>query len=516
MSKLFRVGCLPALLSVALLIGMASADDRMSSATTQTDEKVARLEALLEAQQSQIEALEQQVAAASAQEEDAQRVEAMKGQIREILSEQEFRESLMPSVLQAGYDKGFFIRSSDDKFLLKIGGLMQFRWTHVGTRKDNRWQAARLQRNDHTGFDFNRLRVNFKGHVFDPDLTYLVEIRMDASTPTAYNAILSWAYVDYKFHEALHFRAGKFKIASTRENTTPHSMLKLPARSVVDAVFGGGFVMGVRFWGQLAEKRVEYFLDVVNSLSDDENFGSGRTITPDVPGSPTGTELDGNPALAFRLVWHALGDNPPKDCVSQSDIPKHESPAFDLGFHYIFNEDEGDVRTTRIPYPLPRRIANLGGFGLTNTNGLQINQFGFDAVFKYQGFSATGEYVLRIVDPRRAGRMPFSNWWLFTNQGDTTVQHGAYVQAGYLLPIPGLEDKLEAVMRVGGISALANGQEGTWEYTAGLNYFIEGQNVKLSTDVTKITEIPTTSGYKSYANVNDDALIFRVQLQVAF
>ena len=135
----------------------------------------------------------------------------------------------------------------------------------------------------------------------------------------------------------------------------------------------------------------------------------------------------------------------------------------------MFNEDEGDTGTTQLPYPLPRRLLGQGGFGLTNTNGSQINQFGFEAAFKYMGFSATSEYIIRMVDPRRAGRRPYSAWWLATNQGETTVQQGAYLQLGYFLPIPGLENKLEAVTRIGAISALANGQEGSWEYSAGMN-----------------------------------------------
>jgi hypothetical protein len=90
------------------------------------------------------------------------------------------------------------------------------------------------------------------------------------------------------------------------------------------------------------------------------------------------------------------------------------------------------------------------------------------------------------------------------------------VQVGYFLPIPGLEDRLEAVARVGGISALANSQEGTWTYAGGLNYYIDGHRVKLSTDVTKVSEVPISNSEKSLANVNDDALVFRVQLQVAF
>lgn len=507
MSRLNWRGCLSGAAALGLFAGLAFADDRASSAQGDSGDQMARLERLLEAQQQKIDSLEQQLVAASAQDQELQRVEAMKQQIREVLSEQEFRESLMPSMVQAGYDKGFYIKSSDEKFLMKIGGLMQFRWTHYGTSRTNRYLRPGLQRNDRTGFDFQRLRINFKGHAFSEDLTYFVEFRTDAAN--SYDAILSWAYVDYKFDEALHFRAGKFKSASTRANTTAHSQLQLISRPMVDAVFGLGFNLGVRFWGQLFDKRLDWYLDVTNSLSEGENFGGGRTINNDP------AELDSNPALAFRLVWHALGENGAADFKSQSDIEFHESPALDFGFHYAFNEDEGDLRTTRIPFPVVRPF-RTGGFGLTTTNGLQIHQWGVDTAFKYMGFSTIGEYVVRMVDPRRAGRRPFTPWWLMTRQGDTTVQHGAYVQAGYFLPIPGLEKKLEAVARVGGISALANGQEGSWEYGAGVNYYIEGQNVKLSADMFKVYEAPISSSYKSLANVNDDALVFRVQLQLAF
>lgn len=86
----------------------------------------------------------------------------------------------------------------------------------------------------------------------------------------------------------------------------------------------------------------------------------------------------------------------------------------------------------------------------------------------------------------------------------------------YFLPIPDWERKLEVVGRVGGVSILSGGQEGTWEYAGGLNYYIDGQNAKLQTDVTKITELPISSADHSSANVNDDALTWRVQLQLAF
>lgn len=489
------------LLAGGVLAGWAIADDRMSSTPSTGTDQMARLQALLEAQESKINALEQRLTSSMQEGQESQRVEVMRQQIRSILGESEFRESLMSSTTMAGYDGGFFIRSSDDKFSLKINGQVQFRWTHYATRRDNRWLRPRHQRNDRTGFDVQRLRLIFTGHAYDPDLTYAIWLRADA--PDGYDFRIHYAWVNYKFQDEIQFKAGVFRLASTRSQMMSSANFQLIDRPMTDVVFGLGIGLGVRVWGQLFDNKVEYFVDVVNSL----NSVGNRTITNDP------AEHDNVPALLFRTVWHVMGEG--GDFEVEADIPKHDSLAWDLGFHYAFNEDEGDLATTRIPFKLPRRFGR-GGFGLTNTNGLQTNQFGFDTAFKYQGFSATGEYTIRIVDVRRAYRTPFTPLWRLTGDDSTTVMHGAYGQFGYFLPIPGYEDKIEAVVRVGGISTLAGGQEGTWEYAAGLNYYIEGNNVKLQTDFAKVSEVPISSSYSSLANVNDDALLFRVQLQVRF
>ena len=472
--------------------GLALADD---------GDDVGRLEALLAAQQQRIDTLQEQVVAV--QDEDTARADAMRQQIREILGEQEFRESLMPSMLQAGYDKGFFIRSGDDKFLLKIHGRMQFRWTHYGTQSRNRYTSPRFERNDYTGFDIKRMRLMFKGHAYTPDLTYLLKLHADA--PGGYDMRVMYAFLNYRFMDEFQVKAGIFEMVGTRAGFQSSANMQFVEYPVTEAVFGSGTGVGGRFWGQLFDKKVEYFLDVVNSLNGTGN----RTITPDP------SELDGNPAVAFRAVWHACGDVPTRDFVSWSDIEHKEMPCVDLGFNYIFNEDEGDRATRRIPFV--RNTPAGGAFGLTNTNGLQINHFGVDAAFKYRGFSLAGEYMLRLLDVRRGGRTPFAPLWLLTADGATTALHGGYVQAGYFLPIPGHEKKFEAVARVGGITANAGrgGSQGTWTYAAGLNYYIKGNKVKLQTDVTKVEEVPMNAG-GWLANVNDNALIWRVQLQVAF
>ncbi len=67
----------------------------------------------------------------------------------------------------------------------------------------------------------------------------------------------------------------------------------------------------------------------------------------------------------------------------------------------------------------------------------------------------------------------------------------------------------------GGVQTNLGGSEGTWYYQGGVNYYLQGNRVKLQADVEKISEVPISSN-SWLANTNDEALIFRVQLQVAF
>lgn len=467
------------------------------------DDRTARLERAIEAQQQRLADLQHALAASASQDVDATRNEALKAQIRGVLGAREFRERLVASTAQAGYDGGFYVRSADEKFEMKFKGLMQIRWDYYEARATNRYRNPGAQRDDRTGFEMARIRFDVEGRVFSKDLTYRIEFRSDAGT--RYDTAIQYAYLNYRFREEFQVRAGVFRLASTRAQVNAAGRQQFIDRPPVDAVFGLGVGQGVRFWGRLFDRRVEYFFDVANSLNNEDD----RVIAPDP------SELDPNPALLFRLVWHVIGDDPARDFRNSADLPRHRSPALDLGFHYAFNEDDGDAGSTRTVFPLVRG-GGQGGLGVTTTQGLQINQFGWDAAFKYLGFSLTGEYVVRLVDVRRGDSRPFAPRYLLTGDGATVADQGAYVQAGYLLPLPGLEDRLEAVARVGGVSTLGGGQEGTWEYAGGLNYYLAGDAAKLQFDVTKISEAPRSSSPTGLANANDDALLFRVQLQLAF
>jgi hypothetical protein len=470
-----------------------------------TSARLAELSAIYDQQQRELDQLNQQVAALQSSQVDAGRAEVMRQQIREVLSEREFRESLMPATTTAGYDNGFFIRSTDDKFLMKIQFYTQFRYTYYQSQPENRYLLTGLRRSDRSGFDFARTRFRIGGHAYDKDLTYFLS--MTLAENTAYDARSLYAFVNYRFCDAFQLMVGQMRLMGSRAQTRNISTYQFVELPVSDAVFGAGVGVGARLWGHLFDKRVTYWLDIVNSWN-----GMGRTITNDPP------QLDGNPGVLFRTVWHALSEDPDnagKDFVYQADLGFHETPALDLGFQYSFNQDNGDAATSRIPFTIVRPRPGQGAFGLTSTTGMQVNQFGLEGAFKYRGFSAVSEFHVRILDPTRASEAPFTPFYQLTGESSTTAYYGGYLQVGYMLPIPGHEDKFEVVGRLEGIGGVKPAGEGTWVYAGGLNYYINPR-VKLQTDLTKITEVPISSSTYSLANVNDNALIWRVQLTVAF
>lgn len=466
-----------------------------------TDPRLAELERQLRSQQQSLDALERQ-ASAQVTDMDRQRTEQMRAEIRRILNEREFQEQLSSSTVRAGYDKGFFIQSSDQKFELKLNGTMQFRWLYYNAQKENNYTSPRTQRQDRTGFAMQRTRLSFSGFLYDQDFTYKIEIRSDAGDN--YDAQLHYAYVNYRFADWFQTRAGLFRFASTPMAMRSDSNLQFVDRSMFDHIFGLGTGFGVRFWGLPFDKKLTYYIDIVNSLATGTSHSYNQVIDTDP------LALDTNPAVLGRAVWHVLGDKP-NIFDLESDLEIRQDPALDLGVSYAFNHDNGDRITTRLVYP--RQSFLPGPFGLTNTNWMEMNQLEADASFKWMGLSFTAQYAVRWLDPTHGIRAP---WVQLTGDMGTATQQGGLLQAGYMLPIPGFEKKLEVVARADGVKTEAQRSATTFEYGGGINYYIHGNNVKLQADVTRVTNVPGSSNSASFANANDSVLTFRVQLQVVF
>jgi phosphate-selective porin OprO/OprP len=459
-------------------------------------DRMNQLESMVKAQQEQIAALQQQLAQRQTEGIEQMRVEEIKRVVQELFRDPQFRDQLP---LNAGYDNGFFIRSGQD-FLLKINGGMQARYLFDCISNDrNRDHASPLYgidvANDRSGMEFNRLRLDFSGYAYDPNFTYLIELRADDGD----SVYVRYAWMDFKFVEPAAVRVGLMQLPFGRSEPTDDFSLMFVDRSLASELFNAGRSMGVMLHGGLFDRKLDYYVAVTNGLNNDLD----PVDNPDAT-----NELDTNPAITARTVWHAMYDQLGKDFLTESDIEYHKKPALDFGASFAWNPNRGDTNNVLLPYAIPEAVrVGPGGYGMVNTYDTNITQFGADAAFKYLGLSIQAEYFLRMIE--NEGRF-LSPWFLATGNNGNSHQQGGYVQAGYFI----VPEKLELAARLGGVWDFQN--DNVWEYSAGVNYYIRGNNLKLQADFTRVYEAPIADHVIEFMNQNDDMTLFRVQLQASF
>lgn len=456
-------------------------------------DRVNQLESMVQAQQQQIATLQQQLTQQQTAGVEQMRVEEIKRVVQELFRDPQFRDQLP---LNAGYDNGFFIRSGQD-FMLKINGRMQARYLFYG-KNGNNWDRNQnsygQHRGDRSGLEFNRIRLAFSGYAWDPNFTYRLELKADDTD----NVSVQYAWMNYKFADPAQLRVGLFKLPFGRQETTSSANLQFVDRSMANEVFNLGRSMAVMLHGNMFDKRVDYGVALSNGFRN--NLDS-----PDGPDDFN--ELDTNPGISSRMVWHAMYDQLGKDFQGESDLEYHKKPALDFGSSFAWNADRGDARNVALPFQVPETVrVGPGGFDIVGAQQTNITQYGLDAAFKYLGFSTQAEYFMRMVD----SKSQFSPWFAGTGKGGTIHQQGGYWQAGYFV----VPQKVELVARLGGIWDF--GGDGMWEYAGGVNYYIRGHNLKLQADITSINEVPVRASRLDFLNQNDDIVMFRLQLQASF
>jgi len=188
--------------------------------------------------------------------------------VAEMLADAETRSSLLQGGASAGHDGKFFIASNDGNFRLNLGGQIQFRYIINFSDEDN----ALTEDEFDTGFQTRRTKLDFTGHVINPNWTYRVLTNFDRANG---NAFLEDAFVEYRFASGMRARWGQFKLPLLREELVSSSRQLAVERSVTNAAFTQGRSQGIMFtWdgGEEADWRLQLaFSDGLNSANTDIN-----------------------------------------------------------------------------------------------------------------------------------------------------------------------------------------------------------------------------------------------------
>ena len=151
--------------------------------------------------------------------------------------------------LRVFYDKGFRLGSPDDKFSLRINGLLQVRYSYVDYDP-----MIRFNQEDYSNFFVRRARLYFWGNAGSPRLTYFIHVQLEPNQGLNCNDL----WVEYEFSDMLRLGVGRMKISYGLEFMNSGSALGMVERSLfsgeTDIDFGSVVNEGPRYPGGGTER----------------------------------------------------------------------------------------------------------------------------------------------------------------------------------------------------------------------------------------------------------------------
>jgi phosphate-selective porin OprO/OprP len=312
-----------------------------------------------------------------------------------------------------GYEKGFFLRSPDDKFELKIGAHLQFRYTYE--RDDAADESA-------TAFQVARGRIKIGGHVWDEHLLYKIQFALEKGQAGLKDYVVDYGIVP----SALWLRAGQFKRPFTRHQLTSSGELVLVDRAITDKAFGAGRDIGVAL-GNRYEKAppFEWVVGVFN--------GTGES-TP--PGATTNVPEKFHPQVVARAAYNHGGI----DAYSQGDL-KGGPLRFAVGANAVADFDVDD----------------------DGESGLRA---GVDAVVKVHHFSIDGEFLTESA----GGDHPFADTEREAIGGRVDISYlfGNTMPAARFAVVSPTGDDNDTREMLGGLGFFFHGHQVKWQTDAGV------------------------------------------------
>lgn len=244
----------------------------------------------------------------------------------------------IPSFAQLGsqvpyftYGKGLGIISPDSLFLMNIRFRMQNR-VGIETMSASDWEPDIIEGR------VRRLRLRFDGYVYNPKLTYVLQLSFSRGDidyeDSGFPNIIRDAMVIYNFNKHFAIGIGQTKLPGNRQRVNSSGDLQLPDRSIVNSEFNVDRDFGVQVYYRNAIKGFNYVLRGAVSSGDGRNFnnaGSSSTTSSDV--AVNGLCYTG------RIELLPLGEFTNNGDYFEGDLEREPKPKLSLGGGYSNNEN---------------------------------------------------------------------------------------------------------------------------------------------------------------------------------
>jgi hypothetical protein len=262
--------------------------------------------------------------------------------------------------------KGFGVVTSDSLFSLNYQFRMQNRATYTSKSDDDL---------DPESFEFRvrRLRMKFEGFVYNPKLTYYIQLSFsrgdmdwrstDNSSVNHSPNVVRDAVIYYSPTKHLRFGLGQTKLPGNRQRVISSGDQQFADRSIVNATFNIDRDFG--FFAQYTGN----FINLRGALTS----GEGRN------------SVISNSGLAYtgRIELLPLGKFTGSNDYIEGDLEREPTPKVSIAATYSFNDRAG------------RQGGQLGN-DLYEDRG--IGNFEADVLFKYNGWAWYNEYMQRNTE----------------------------------------------------------------------------------------------------------------------
>lgn len=376
--------------------------------------------------------------------------------------------------ITASYGKGISIRPADKSFSMKLNFRIQSLAMYEKTIGNTEGGVASLM--------IRRSRVKAGGYILDPSFTYKVELGLtnrdiestqrgdDTDNPgPILDMVLRWNFAG---NWVLGF--GQTKLPGNRERIVSSANLQFVDRSIVNSKFTTDRDAG--FWLSHATKG-DFVVRNTFALTSGE--GKNRNIAKNP------NTKDGGLSYSYRLEALPFGLFNKKGEYFQGDLARESKPKLAIGAAYNFNNN-----TTRSQ-------GQLGSYFLSDE--LRDIHTGFiDYVFKYRGFSLTGEYAIKHAnDPITTDSEELTAKPVYVFKG-----YGVSSQTSYVF-----KNNIELAARYSILRPhedILSVRKNQRDLTFGISKYILGHKLKVQADVT----------HSAYGD--EDTVVGRFQVEAQF
>ncbi|MDH5202443.1 MAG: porin [Nitrospirota bacterium] len=408
--------------------------------------------------------------------------------------------------LQAGYDRGFYIKTQDENFLLRTNLLIQFRYTYLSFDR-----MVNANNENWSNFLLRRARVFFSGNAPNKDWTYYFHIQLETFREARGAANLHDAYVTWQKYPYFQVRFGRGKIPYGLHFWQSASLLNGVDRSIFSGETDVDNNEDARRWpGGNANFQVSnedsvtkfpiggfnlYRSQGIHLQGDINLFGEDGFLqywagVYNGRNTKGGVNSDSTPLWLGRISINPFGKY---DLSQQGDLYYSKTPKVCF---LLSGAQYGDrlskIRSSADGSEQPVAPYDIKGSG-----------YNLAALIRYRGFSMDAEYGYDRLEQKREGGHTWERFGYRFDTGYFLIPRKFEVVARYAHLERMKDNTVEKSLASGlGLVSVNGGtnnaiEDSLKEYTIGLNYYVLDHNMKLFVDYSYLTRefipIPTAT-----------------------